>query len=458
VLGHACCVMRAEQHVLREEPGHLIGGRDPAGTGRGTASGEGAMREKSWSFAAGVVVMCGGAFLPMGAQEVDRYPSSVLEHLPVLALGAEPELVIGLGDSPDEMFGRLLEARLHPGGGVVVTDRMHPEGTRVFDARGRLLHRIGREGEGPGEVQHSLGLVMEVEDDGSVIFLSRVRQVIRYTPEGELDLHLTLHDLPMNSQVTGFGGRLAGGDLLILARGGWPPGGEGPLMRLDTLQVVRVDPGTGAMEWVDHLPAHGSLQYAFRAGTPGGTRGVPFGQGESWADGGLIVRMDPYEARFEWWDPETGEVVRTVELGFLERPLDDEEREAIARQFAGFPAEGRDDIPGSGIPEFMPLARALLAEITHRPALSGMTRWGDGQISVSALSLRDEYARTGHRLVLSERARPLAWLRWPDSELSGLGARLLDVRGDRALVRLRDETTGVERVEVRRLVLLPPES
>lgn len=61
-----------------------------------------------------------------------------------------PELILGDEDAPDEQFLRIAGLRGLPGGGVLVVDGISRE-LRFFDATGRLSHRVGRKGEGPGE-------------------------------------------------------------------------------------------------------------------------------------------------------------------------------------------------------------------------------------------------------------------------------------------------------------------
>ena len=66
-------------------------------------------------------------------------------------LAEEPTLSIGQLSGPDELlFGRIASARRDAVGNVVVADGQAHQ-IRIFDAEGRHLQSLGRDGEGPGE-------------------------------------------------------------------------------------------------------------------------------------------------------------------------------------------------------------------------------------------------------------------------------------------------------------------
>jgi hypothetical protein len=97
-------------------------------------------------------------------------------------LAAEPSLSIGRLSGPDELlFGRIASARRDAAGKVIVADRQALQ-VRIFDAEGRHIQSLGRDGEGPGEFRSLLGAwPVRYRDETGV----DSRQVI--TADSELD-------------------------------------------------------------------------------------------------------------------------------------------------------------------------------------------------------------------------------------------------------------------------------
>jgi len=117
-----------------------------------------------------------------GIQVLD-VPAAVLNALPTRELEAEPSVVIGKLDGLDEeMFGSVTDATLLSDGSIVIVDRQQSQ-LLVFDGRGAFRHRIGGEGDGPGEFRflrsvsttddtlyaHSSGLVSRFLADGTFL-------------------------------------------------------------------------------------------------------------------------------------------------------------------------------------------------------------------------------------------------------------------------------------------------
>jgi hypothetical protein len=71
---------------------------------------------------------------------------------------------IGSADAaePAYMFGEVVDATTDPLGRVWVLDRQARE-LRVFDAAGRHLRTVGREGAGPGEFRNPIGLSWDAQ-------------------------------------------------------------------------------------------------------------------------------------------------------------------------------------------------------------------------------------------------------------------------------------------------------
>ncbi|MYE69767.1 MAG: hypothetical protein F4237_06950, partial [Gemmatimonadetes bacterium] len=94
---------------------------------------------------------------PTGLEVTDSAGVRVVTNPPgdlvYAELAEEPLLSIGQLTGPDELlFGRIATARRDGAGNVIVADRQAHQ-IRVFDAGGRHLQTLGREGEGPGEFE-----------------------------------------------------------------------------------------------------------------------------------------------------------------------------------------------------------------------------------------------------------------------------------------------------------------
>lgn len=75
----------------------------------------------------------------------------------------EPALIIGIEDGGEEYeFQAIVDAERMDDGSIVVADAIAAE-LRVFDAAGRFVRTIGRQGEGPGEFRN-LGAVWQYHD------------------------------------------------------------------------------------------------------------------------------------------------------------------------------------------------------------------------------------------------------------------------------------------------------
>jgi hypothetical protein len=100
-------------------------------------------------------------------------PATLVEELSIGALEGEDEVT----------FGYVQELAPDPEGGVYVFDANAPA-LRHFDASGRYLRTLGREGAGPGEYgKESLGIALR--RDGRIVFRDASNQrVIVYDPDG----------------------------------------------------------------------------------------------------------------------------------------------------------------------------------------------------------------------------------------------------------------------------------
>ncbi len=108
-----------------------------------------------------LLVACAG--YEQGAQEsvvrdsagvsVVEYPQGIPTG-PSWSLAAEPTVVIGEADGPEEtLFSRVVAAVSGPDGALVIADGQSRE-IRWFDENGEHLRTVGGSGDGPGEFRH----------------------------------------------------------------------------------------------------------------------------------------------------------------------------------------------------------------------------------------------------------------------------------------------------------------
>lgn len=99
---------------------------------------------------------------------------------PALRLGDRPRLSIEASD-PCVFYG-IRDLVLRPDGGMAVANAGNRE-VCFFDAAGRFVRRVGREGSGPGEYQ-GLASMQSFRDDSIVVFDGLLRRVSILAPDG----------------------------------------------------------------------------------------------------------------------------------------------------------------------------------------------------------------------------------------------------------------------------------
>lgn len=70
----------------------------------------------------------------------------------------------GAGDSPEESFVEIVALDVRPDGTAYVLD-MKDNRVKVFDAQGRFLRAFGKKGQGPGELNQPVGLLITPENE-----------------------------------------------------------------------------------------------------------------------------------------------------------------------------------------------------------------------------------------------------------------------------------------------------
>jgi len=145
-----------------------------------------------------------------------RLSLALLFGLPVTPLAAQAparwtlSAELRIGEDGDIAWSRIAHVAPAPDGGVVVAEAMPPMVYR-FDARGTLLHRVGRQGAGPGEYQ----MIGGVGFVGDTLWVSdaRQRRIVLFDAAGRPAGLLSGFDrVAMGPGVTVWPGRLLSGD------------------------------------------------------------------------------------------------------------------------------------------------------------------------------------------------------------------------------------------------------
>jgi hypothetical protein len=104
----------------------------------------------------------------------------------LLPLAGPPSVQIGAFDSPDnEVFGRIQDVAMGPEGSFFVLDDLVRD-VRWFDPSGGFVARIGREGQGPGELGAPSALAVDDAGDVHVLDAQNRRITIFSTRAGQL--------------------------------------------------------------------------------------------------------------------------------------------------------------------------------------------------------------------------------------------------------------------------------
>jgi hypothetical protein len=125
------------------------------------------------------------------------------------------------GGSPETTFGAVNILAATPDGGVVLLDSKGPEGAviRQFDAEGKFLRNLGRQGRGPGEYGQSGMVTLVVSANGTILIQDGARALIRYGADGKY-----LGEFILSSGRGGMPGMTPATDGTIYLRGSFPRG------------------------------------------------------------------------------------------------------------------------------------------------------------------------------------------------------------------------------------------
>lgn len=187
---------------------------------------------------------------PLQAQRAPSFPYIALPT-PLLTIGTE-------GD-PDYEFVSIIGALRLPNGAIAVADRQTPT-IRVFDEKGLLTVKLGRNGEGPGEFRN----ISELFATGDTVtaFDSNLLRLTHYLGSGAL-----VGTQPVRTAGEGrvrISGRLANGSWVVTTPHS-PSWNQGPGVYRDTLRVGLLPPSSsGSVRWTGNFP--GASLFAYMPG------------------------------------------------------------------------------------------------------------------------------------------------------------------------------------------------
>lgn len=193
----------------------------------------------------------GGADARTGGAERDSAGITIVEHaaLPATELTVAPEPVLRIGAAEGAEAYQLHNVQAlarFPDGRLAVAHANHV--VNIYDAGGRYVQTVGREGSGPGEFRR-VTYMRRLNGDSLLVYDAVARRVTIYGP----DLAAT-RDIPLvllNSRIPTVVGALPDGALLIRRALGQPPAAGGAtrdtlefaLLRADSLIALRTYPG-----------------------------------------------------------------------------------------------------------------------------------------------------------------------------------------------------------------------
>lgn len=345
---------------------------------------------------------------------VEDSPSVLQPRCDSVATAESPGMVIGsTGDAPDQVwFGRIADAAFLKDGGFVVAD---PQGhvLHLFDPAGRRTAILGGKGDGPGEFSGLMGSVHSLGDSIVVFETSRQLWTV-FDGEGTF-LETIRFDLGSRGQTLG----VLGDRSVVVAH---PSSFPMDVVARDTVELKRFSLVTGEL-----LGTLGSYPGAERYGTISGGFSVfplPFGRSSTfdvWPEEGLIAVG-------------TADSSAVVLLHSDGRPAGE----------VTIPLSPRVVTPEmiAAWREARPAAAAALEEIEFpesTPPYAAVTADHAGYLWVQEPEI-PEATESRHVVLRSDGSV---------AEEVGLpvGARVLDVNEQAALVRLEDDL-GVQRVAI----------
>jgi hypothetical protein len=157
-------------------------------------------------------------------------------------------MVVGGLEPPDHVFGVVPDARLLPDSGAIVVDRQAKQ-LHVFDASGRFVRALGRDGDGPGELRDPIAV--EVSDGRAFVWDWRQRRITAYDLDSD---GVETYAVPAQANPRHHFGRIPGGFMIGTLTGFSSTGsGQGEFWTTD-LGIVTFDPSAGTVDTIHHVP------------------------------------------------------------------------------------------------------------------------------------------------------------------------------------------------------------
>jgi len=183
-----------------------------------------------------------------------------LEAQPRYAPLPRPVVTVGGDGSPDAEFVQVAAAFRTSDGLLAVSDWGSPT-IRVFDARGRLVRTLGRQGAGPGEFRLIQRLFLA--HDTLIAYDGPLRRLTRYLPDGTL-LGTTQVQPSTDGGPVDLVGRLSSGRWVVTTPHS-PSWTHGHGVYRDTLRVGTLVPSAvGPVTWLAEAP--GATFFAYMPG------------------------------------------------------------------------------------------------------------------------------------------------------------------------------------------------
>lgn len=217
---------------------------------------------------------------------------AVLAERPLWAVAPDPMVEIGTveGDDPYQL-SRVVSATRLSGGGILIANAGTQE-LRFYDAAGRHLVSVGREGAGPGEFQ-GLGMAVVGAGDTIAAYDFNLRRLSYFAPDGTFARSVTLRfeeGFPIPIGPVAHGGWLSNRGFTFR------PGATGADVIRDTLPFLLFDSTGALLDSIGRFP-----QFEFYVETEGGSAwasSLPFGRSTEAAalpDGFYAGHTERYE-------------------------------------------------------------------------------------------------------------------------------------------------------------------
>jgi hypothetical protein len=282
--------------------------------------------------------------------------------VPVFAtLDSAPGLRIGSLDGPkEEQFGSVTSLAPLADGGIAVLDAQAKE-IRIFGPDGAYVRTVGRAGEGPGELSTPRGLAA-LGGDTLAVYDWRGGRITFFAPDGRVGRTATafFQGYGQPYRVSFFA------DGSIVGQSGYSGGrgivsGEKPTFVTDSAVLVFSPTDGSPGDTVDILQTGESVRSMHRSGQGVMvlTSTAAFERSNSFAaspDGVWSGYGDRYAVRL--LDPSDGHAKRIVRAPGLDRPLTDEEVNAVKKA----------ELADADTPERLRAAQQVI-DLSPRPAM-----------------------------------------------------------------------------------------